>query len=281
MMDRRINAFRPDLAERRLDGMVTADRFVDGDLARVTVPVAGLRPRPDWKAGLDTQLLFGELVTVFERKDGFAWVKSALDDYVGYVEESALGDSREAPTHIVSAPRSFAYDEPDMKRPVRFCLSMGSRLNVASSVETRGVRYLVLDNGAAVLASHCRSIDETIERDPVALAALLLETPYLWGGRSAFGLDCSGLVQLTLMMVKTLVPRDSDQQAQSLGTIIDRQQAKRGDLVFWQGHVAWLEDEQTILHANGQTMSVARQSLAETIERIRPFYGEPTVWRRP
>jgi cell wall-associated NlpC family hydrolase len=281
ILDRRLNAFRPDLAERGLEGLVEAKHFVDGQPARVIEAVVGLRPVPKDDCGIDTQLLFGERVSVLDRKEGWAWVKAELDSYVGYVEERALGAMGQDATHLLHAPRSFAYREPDLKRPVARALSMGSRLVVTGSANTRGTDYLLLDDHTAVIASHCRPIADDCTDDHAAVAARLLETPYLWGGRSAFGIDCSGLVQMCLMMRGYKAPRDSDMQANGLGKVIDAGERKRGDLVFWKGHAAILEDRDTVIHANGHTMSVARESLDDAISRIRPVYGEPTVWRRP
>lgn len=279
--DRRLNAYRPDLAETALKGVVEAERYTDGTPATVALPVADLRPRPDLAAGIDTQLLLGEPVTVLDRADGWAWVKSGLDDYVGYLPETALEAAAPAATHIVTAARSFVYPGPDLRFPVRRALSMGSRLAVTGEAETRGMRYLLLANGEAVIAGHCTSLSAALSGDYVAIAARFLETPYLWGGRSGFGIDCSGLVQLAMMMAGMDAPRDSDMQAKGPGTPVERADLMRGDLVFWKGHVAIVEDVDTILHANGHTMTVAREGLTAAIERIRWLYAEPTGYRRP
>lgn len=279
--DRRLNAYRPDLAEEALRYTVTAERYAAGTPARVTGPVAALRPRPDSSVGIDTELLFGETVRVLDRSDGWAWVKSDFDGYVGYLPETALGDVGAAATHIVAVPRTFAYSAGDLKTPVSFALSIGSRLTVIGESETRGTRYLTLEGGQSVVAGHCRPIGETAADDYVSIAARFLETPYLWGGRSGFGLDCSAVVQLSMMLTGRSAPRDSDMQAASLGTPIERNDLRRGDLVFWKGHVAIMEDENTILHANGHTMTVAREGLEAAIERIGWLYQQPTGYRRP
>ncbi len=279
--DRRLNAYRPDLAEEALRGTVAAERYVAGTPARIADPVAALRPRPDNAAGIDTQLLFGEDVRVLDRADGWAWVKSDFDGYVGYLPETALSVDEPATTHIVAVPRTFAYSGPDLKTPAAFALSIGSRLTVVGESETRGTRYLTLAGGQSVVAGHCLALGETAGDDYVAIAARFLETPYLWGGRSGFGLDCSALVQLAMMMTGHAAPRDSDMQAAGLGTPIERADLVRGDLVFWKGHVAIMEDDKTILHANGHTMTVAREGLDAAIERIGWLYQQPTGYRRP
>lgn len=280
MLDRRLHAFRPDLADIALQGQVEADRFVPSEPALITRPVVALRQKPDASIGIDTELLIGEEVGVFESRDGWAWVQALDDGYVGYLPEEALGPLV-APTHIVTAPRTFVYSGADLRFPTRMALSMGSRLTVVGEAETRGTRYLMLSDGGALVASHLRPIADPPAPDYVAVAALLLETPYLWGGKSGFGIDCSGLVQLAMRLAGHSAPRDSDMQASGLGRAIDRQALRRGDLVFWKGHVAIMEDETTMIHANGNTMSVARETLEAAIERIGWLYGTPTGYRRP
>lgn len=280
MLDRRLNAFRPDLAERSLEGRVGALRFIDGTPARVTAAVTAMRPRPELSSGIDTELLFGEAVSVLDRADGWAWVKSGVDDYVGYIEESALGAAGPAPTHWVTAPRTFVYSEPDMKRPTVKALSMGSRIVVTGEAETRGTRYLLVEGGA-VIAKHVGPVDMAVSDDYVTVASRFLESPYLWGGRSGFGLDCSGLVQLSMMMTGKKVLRDTDMQRASIGTEIGRGDLGRGDLVFWKGHVAIMTDGATMIHASGFTMDVSHEGLDEAIKRIEPMYGLPLIYRRP
>ncbi|HWU62702.1 MAG TPA: NlpC/P60 family protein [Ensifer sp.] len=280
-LDRRLNAFRPDLADRRLEGQVEAGRFVEGEAGSIAVPVADLRPRPDVSAGIDTQLLMGEPLRIFERRDGWAWVQAQTDGYVGYMAERELVSPAQGETHWIVQPRTFVYAEPDMKRPRGVALSLGSRIAVMGEAETRGTRYLLLVGGGAVIAAHCAAAGAICTEDYVAVAARLLETPYLWGGKSAFGIDCSGLVQLSMMMAGRSAPRDSDMQAAGLGQEITFDDLRRGDLVFWKGHVAIMEDEETTIHANGHTMSVAREGLKAAVERIGYLYGAPTICRRP
>lgn len=280
MLDRRLNAFRPDLAETSLQGKVEAPHYVEGSPARIGLAKAPLRPKPDAGSDIDTQLLLGEPVMELDRREGWAWVKSGLDGYVGYVEEAALAMPRAAPTHWVTAPRTFVYPEPDMKRPVVAALSMGSRIAVTGEAETRGTKYLLTDAGA-IIARHAAAVDVPVSDDYVTVASRFLETPYLWGGRSGFGLDCSGLVQLSMMMTGRAVLRDTDMQRASIGEEIGRQDLRRGDLVFWKGHVAVMTDGATMIHASGFTMNVSHEGLDEAIRRIEPMYGLPLVYRRP
>ena len=279
--DRRLHAYRPDLAEEALRGSVPAGHYVAGTPARLSASVASLRPRPDETAGIDTQVLFGEGLRVLDRADGWAWVKSDFDGYVGYLPETALDATVTPATHIVAVPRTFAYTGPDLRTPTAFALSIGSRLTVVGESETRGTRYFTLEGGQSVIAGHCLQVGKVAGDDYVAIAGRFLEAPYLWGGRSGFGLDCSALVQLSMMMAGKSAPRDSDMQAAGLGTPIEREELRRGDLVFWKGHVAIMEDEAGIIHANGHTMSVAREPLAAAIERTGYLYQQPTGYRRP
>lgn len=280
-LDRRLHAFRPDLADAALEGRVEAKSFVAGEPARVGLPVAALRPRPDPACGIDTELLLGEAVTVFDRADGWAWVQSQRDGYVGYLAQHALKSGEPDPTHHVVVPRTFLYPGPDLRFPHVSALSMGCQITVTGEAETRGTRYCLLDDGTAVVAAHCLPLGSFVSEDYVSIAARFLETPYLWGGRSGFGIDCSGLVQLALQMTGRAAPRDSDMQASGLGTPIAREELIRGDLVFWKGHVGIMEDENTLLHANGHTMTVAREDFEAAVARIGWLYAMPTGYRRP
>ena len=282
--DSRLHAFRPDLADARLQGEVAAERFVAGRPARISVPVADVRkaPRPD--AGLNTQLLYGDEVMVFEESEGFAWLQAERDGYVGYVSAGDLAPRGPEPTHVVTALRSFVYPGPDMKFPRSGQLSIGSRVAITGFAETRGTRYGLLASGEALVTQHLAPADTTAE-DFVSVAERLIDTPYLWGGFSAFGIDCSGLVQLSMRMTGRSVLRDSDMQEASLGAPVDAgadfSKLQRGDLVFWKGHVAIMTDGENMIHANGHTMTVAREGLREAIDRIGYLYGGPTGFRRP
>jgi cell wall-associated NlpC family hydrolase len=284
VQDRRLTAARPDLADIRLKGRVEAATFVAGRAARIAAPLVDMRRAPKADAGLDTQLLRGAGVSVFDVADGWAWVQADHDGYVGYIEAVALAEGGAAPTHVVSATRTFLYPGPDMKLPRAAALSLGSTVAVTGWAETRGTRYAVLDRGEAVFAGHLAPIDSVVP-DFVAIAESLLGTPYLWGGVSAFGIDCSGLVQLSMRMAGRAVLRDSDQQAATLGEPFDPGPGlsgmRRGDLVFWKGHVGIMTDAATLLHANGHTMTVASEPLAAAVERIGYLYAMPTLFRRP
>lgn len=280
VLDRRLNAFREDLADKRLEGQVEAPSFVAGLPAHVRVPVLEMRRTASLEAGIDTQLLSGQDVLVFDENEGFAWVQSVSDGYVGYVGSNGLADGASKAAHLVTAARTFVYPAPDLKSVPTSALSMGSLVQVVGFEERRGTRYALLPSGEAVIAGHLR---DAAEQDPdyVAIAERLIHTPYLWGGATAFGIDCSGLVQLSMRMAGKTVLRDSDMQAATIGDPIGSEQLKRGDLVFWKGHVAIMTDGETIIHANGHTMTVALETLAQAVSRIGYLYGQPTGYRRP
>lgn len=278
--DRRITPFRPDLAASRLIGQVEARAFVDPEPARVVAASAPLRrePRPD--AALDTEALMGERVDVYERHEGWAWVQLAGDGYVGYLPDDALRQDVPEPSHRVSALRTFVYPGPSMKLPPLDVLSLGAQVTVAGATGD----FLVLADGGHVFAGHVSPRD-LFEPDFVAVAERFLHVPYLWGGKTSLGLDCSGLTQASLAAAGIVSPRDSDMLEAALGESIPLDDSldglRRGDLVFWKGHVGILTDPDTLLHATAYTMRVMSEPLREARDRIRATsFGAITSIRR-
>ncbi len=250
----------------------------------VSAAIASLRREPRLDCGLDTQLLFGDSVKILSAAGEWLRVQAQRDNYVGWTQSDAVTERPMTPTHLVCAPRSFVYPGPDLRFPASESLSMGSAVEVTGTSQTRGTDYALLAGGEAMIAGHLRAID-TPDTDPVEVASRLLGTPYLWGGNSAFGIDCSGLVQLAFRMCGTDVLRDSDMQAATLGSEIDpgldHTGLVRGDLIFWKGHVAMVEGDGSILHASGHAMLVIREDLGQAIERIARLYAKPIGYRRP
>lgn len=276
-LDPRLNAFRDDLADSALKGRVTADCFAAGRAAGIARGIVDLRRAPNARSGLDTQLLFGEAVTVFDEADGWAWVQNQTDGYVGYVESAALGDAPAPPTHRVTALRSYLFPEPDLKAPPLDCLSIASPLCVVG----REGDYAALRGGGYVYDKHIARIADT-QADYVATALRFLGTPYYWGGRSSVGLDCSTLVQLSLACAGLPVRRDTYQQETTAGEALNGLPGEialqRGDLVFAPGHVAivldaGMPDATRILHANAFTMTVAIEDLDALEGRVRAETG--------
>ena len=255
----------------------------EGKPARISVAFTELRAKPQRDCAIDTQLMFGEDVNVHAEKDGWAWVQAERDQYVGWLEAKTLKFETSPITHLVCVPRTFLYPEPDLKLPHKGMRSMGTGLVVVGEEETRGTKYKILETGEAIIAHHIRPKD-AYESDYVTVAQTLIRTPYLWAGTTAFGLDCSGLVKLAMFMCGQNVLRDSDMQAATIGEEIiagkNFENVKRGDLIFWRGHVGIAQGEGLLLHANGNSMDVTSEPLLPAIERIAYLYEKPTGVRR-
>jgi cell wall-associated NlpC family hydrolase len=263
-LDRRTNAFRSDLAASHLRGQVEATRFADGTIYEVIDPLADVRHAPSADAALDTQALYGERVTVYETTDeGWAWGQLETDHYVGWMPANALATPGAMPTHKVIVPRTLCFPAANIKLPPLAALPMGAALAVARQDEP----FSVTHNGWFIASGHIAPLSATY-RDHVAVAEMLLGAPYLWGGKSSLGIDCSGLVQVALAATGVACPRDSDMQEQTLGRPVAVDEIARGDLVFWKGHVAIARDARTLLHANAFHMMVALEPLADAVARI-------------
>ncbi|CBI75827.1 conserved protein of unknown function [Bartonella clarridgeiae 73] len=248
---------------------------------RVNKAVAGLFKENSKKSERQTECLFGEEILILEQGETMSKVQSLKDDYIGYIDTQILCTSTIKQTHIVSVPRTFQYSQADLKKTVESALSMGSKVSVVNETETRGTMYSILENGTAIISSHLHPIEHTFE-DYVTVAQTFIRTPYLWGGVSGFGLDCSGLVQLSMMMAGKMVLRDTNMQQQTIGEqLTDTDTLERGDLIFWKGHVAIMVDHKNIIHANGYSMDVMIEPLEEAIKRIAKNHKYPVAKRRP
>jgi cell wall-associated NlpC family hydrolase len=271
-LDPRTNAFRPDLADARLKGSVEAARFAVGEEMCVAKPVAALRSAPADSARLGTEAIRGELVTMFDTNaDGWSWVQLKGDRYVGWTPREALDDPHANPTHKVSAIRTFIFKEPDIKSTPLAALPLGAQVTVVGEAEDRNARYALLAGGGAIVWQHLAKLD-AFESDWTAIAERFLGVPYLWGGKTSLGIDCSGLVQISLQACGIAAPRDSDMQEAALGKPLPLGNGwpplLRGDLVFWKGHVGIMRDAELLLHANAHRMAVTIEPLAEAMGRI-------------
>lgn len=285
-LDPRRRLMRPDLADIALQGQVDADAWVAPWEMEVQVGLAPLRSAPD-AAGLVAQLRMGDRVRVAQVHGGHVWLQRLRDDYVGWTDAAALGAPGPAPTHRVAAPLTHVYPAADIKTAPSDILPMGALLSGAPEG-----RFLRIAAGWVPLAALGAPGD-----DPVAAAEALIGAPYLWGGESAMGVDCSGLVQLGWDGAGRAAPRDSDMQAAELGAALPNPWAggdahapmpalRRGDLVFWRGHVGVMRDAATLLHANAHHMAAVSEPLAGAVARINAGgaagagAGLPTALRR-
>ncbi|HEY5106284.1 MAG TPA: C40 family peptidase [Caulobacteraceae bacterium] len=273
--DPRVTLARSDLAADSLEGLIKAERFAHPIAMQTIAPLAALRTEGRAGAEQADQLLFGEVFEVLEAKDGFAWGQARRDGYVGFVEAACLSSELLAPTHRIGAPSTFAFAEPSIRAAPFGPLSLNALVTV---LEESGSFVRVA--GAGWIPRRHLSPIGCFEADPATVAQSLVGAPYLWGGRSSLGLDCSGLIQQALHACGLACPRDTDQQS-LLGVAIGPAEHRRGDLIFWRGHVGMMLDDQRLIHANAHRMAVAIEPLHEAIARIEASgAGPPTVRRR-
>lgn len=265
-IDPRINAWRDDLADIGLEGKVSSTRFVTPQKGQVRTPFVPVYKEPALDAERVTEALSGEIVRVLERSRGWVWGQLERDDYVGYIPESAVMVGARDMTHIVTAFATFMYAQPDIKSEAISTLSLNAQLAAADTHD----RFLRLQTGAYVIESHTAQIG-TWAPDFVAVAERLLGIPYLWGGRTSHGVDCSGLVQMGMIAAGLACPRDTDLQRAAIGRAVDIKPdltgLRRGDLLFWQGHVGIVTDGLHLLHANAHHMAVAKEPIMAAVAR--------------
>lgn len=270
-MDKRVTLLRDGVAAASLEGLVVADQYRPAQPRRCAVGRAMVRNAADPSAPMISELLFGEAFDVLLEQDGFAFGQGRRDGYVGFVDINALGPAGEGPTHRVSALSTLAFASADIKAPAPMVLPQNSLVRV---LRHEG-RFAQVEGLGFVIEAHLALIG-VFDRDPAGVALGYLGAPYLWGGRTVAGLDCSGLVQQAMTACGRFAPRDSDQQRDAYGEI-GFEDLRRGDLVFWPGHVAIMIDEARIIHANGYHMQTAIEPLSEALERIE----QPATYRRP
>ena len=272
MTDRRLTPANTRVAAAHLKGRVEAAQFVDGTWRQISVPVADILSAP--YGPRDRQALYGEHILVLEEHDGHAFGQAAKDGYVGYINADHLAPMQE-PTHWVSTPATHLYTMSDFKSREAMALSFGSYLTIVAAHE----RFLETSHGHFVPKQHVREVGAMFS-DPIDVAALFLGSPYLWGGNSREGLDCSALVQASLLACGISCPADSDMQEDTLGNLTNDTEMKRGDLLFWKGHVAMVVDSKTMVHANAGAMATVCEPIKDGIERIKEQGDGPVTSHR-
>jgi hypothetical protein len=277
--DARVTPARSDLAAEHLEGQVEAEQFVAGELREVVEAQAPLRRTRELDAPLDTEALRGERLTIYEEDgEGWCWGQLMADGYVGFLPQQALAPPGPEPTHRVAALRTFVFPGPSIKLPPLMALSLGSRV-AAARVDAS---FAFLARGGCIPMQHLAPAD-THETDFVTIAERFVGVPYLWGGKTSLGIDCSGLVQVALNAAGIACPRDSDMQERALGVMLGTSGAlafQRGDLIFWKGHVAIVRDAEMLVHANAYHMAVAIEPIAEAVRRIAGTGSVVTSLRR-
>ena len=275
-LDWRLNAFRDDLADIRLKDRVNAARFVAGTPGQVKVSVARLCKSPDAEAVQLTQALLGETLRVFETQGGWSWVQLDDDGYVGYVPSDDLSADIVPSSHRIIVPSTFLFTRTQIKSRPAATLTLNCRFAGGDAVEN----FVSCTGGGFVFASHCAGLQHR-NGDWVSLAEQFIGTPYLWGGKTVHGVDCSGLVQLSLHAAGRPCPRDSDMQEEALGGALPKDATlRRGDLVFWKGHVGIMQDATRLLHANGHHLMVVSETLQAAVTRISAKGSEITAIKR-
>ena len=279
MHDPRLPPVRDDIAAKYLEGKVKAARFVEGKVFEVSDAIAPLRRAPAADAEQMTQALRGERVTVYDRNgEGWAWGQLADDGYVGWIPEAALTAPGAAPTHKVTALRTLAFPGASIKLPPVEALPMGTKL----AILREDGAFAVTREGWHLPRQHLAPLD-AMAPDFVGVAEQFVGTPYLWGGKSSLGIDCSGLVQIALTASGTGCPRDSDMQQDGLGrelTSAEARHLQRGDLIFWKGHVAIARDATTIVHANAHHMATVVENTQAAIARIKAAGSDVVAIKR-
>ena len=279
MDDPRLTPARPEIAAKYLEGKVEAGRFVEGEEFEIACSLAPLRERPSSEAMLLTQALKGERVTIYDDDgEGFAWGQLNNDGYVGWLPDRALAKPAAAPTHKITALRTFAFPGPSIKLAPAETLVLGALVSV---IREDGP-FAVTREGWYLPRQHLGGLDRYVE-DFVTVAERFVGTPYLWGGKSSLGIDCSGLVQVALNAAGTGCPRDSDMQQDGLGRslgLAESSQLQRGDLIFWKGHVAIVRDADNIVHANAHHMATVIENTSDAIARIKAAGSEVTAIKR-
>ena len=245
----------------------------------VKISVAPLRRGKSFTSGLDTQLLCGQYFDVYEQGKKWAWGRSVTPvknskqtGYVGYVPLRCLSEGALKPNYRITAMRAPLFSQPNIKRSIIDFLYLGARLKLKKAAPS----FFELPSGLYIHERHVQPLKKPPKSfDFVEVAEQHIGLPYVWGGITTQGLDCSGLVQSSLRAVGRDAPRDTDMQEGELGNNLPVRQSglKRGDLIFWKGHVGIMTSGVKMIHANAYHMSVETEALSTVIYRINSRGG--------
>ncbi len=267
-LDPRVDIARADLVEIGLADRVAAARYVEPFAMRCSLPRAAVRAAGDAAAVAVSELLWGEVFDVFEVTGDWAFGRSVADRYVGWAAFAALGETGAKPPQMITARLAPVFSAPDIKAAVIAELPFGAQV-----AGVPGDRFMALSGGGFIHNRHLAPLPA----DPISIARLFTGAPYLWGGRTPLGVDCSGLIQASLTAIGIVTPRDSDQQLAALGGAVAFNDRAAGDLVFFPGHVGILATRDRLFHANAHWMAVVEEPLADVIARLHTAGVEAPV----
>ncbi|CAM3688562.1 NlpC/P60 family protein [Litorimonas haliclonae] len=244
--------------------------------AHIISSSAPLRDNRGWRKGLQTELLHGQRFNIYG--EGRGWVfgqaipliaGSERPGYVGYIPKKSISGDPFEPSHSVSALRAPVFNNPDIKSHITQFLPLNAQVQGGKEEGD----FIEVGVGAFIHSRHLKALSNLPSgQDYVDFAEMYLGAPYVWGGTGDKGLDCSGLLQMALCAVGRDAPRDADMQEQDLGerlkTTGETDELRRGDLIFWPGHIGIMSDEETLLHANAFHMITAKEPYDQAVNRI-------------
>ena len=275
-LDPRTTLARKDLADTALKARVRAERYAPIKSKVVSTGIVDVKKTPNNSAPLLTQAFFGEEVSMLDEANGWAFCQLNSDGYVGFLKSEHLSTHGLQPSHSVAVPLSHVYPKPDVRAPIGMAIPFGAQVTISEGVEEK--RFSEVRGLGWIYKRHLKPLG-SLNADYLQTAAMFLHAPYVWGGKTALGLDCSALVQLALNYAGKDCPRDTDQQLEMLGRSVGANisACEKGDLVFFPGHVGFMLDKMRLLHANATYMRVTLDKLESVVSRLSMVHDNPVV----